>query len=170
MVSEPQAWERQEGETSKAWAAFAVYRDLGKNRTLMTTVEALGKKPGYKRVLETWSSKFDWVSRCRAFDNHIDWVSRTLREQNNRQEYTRKLDTYRQNTETTGKVTVSLGVKGIQLLQKQITKYLTSSRDLKPADIASLMRASIMAIDIGSKMQSDALGIERLLDALDGKE
>lgn len=66
-------WERQEEETSKAYAAFCVYRDLGPERSLAKAGAALGKNPG---GLEEWSSKNDWVKRSAAWDDEQDRIAR----------------------------------------------------------------------------------------------
>ena len=71
-------WERQKGESESAYAAFLIYRDLGPNRTLELAAEwqADDANPnGTKTVpisgLKKFSAKWDWVERCRAWDNHL---------------------------------------------------------------------------------------------------
>lgn len=60
-------WDRQKGETAKAFAAFQAYLDLGSERGL----EGAGRKIGKcKAVLERWSLRWDWVNRTREFDLH----------------------------------------------------------------------------------------------------
>lgn len=59
-------WARQEGETSKAYAAFCVYRDQGEGRTTRSTAEALTKS---ETLIKTWSSKHGWVARAAAWDS-----------------------------------------------------------------------------------------------------
>jgi hypothetical protein len=65
-------WERRSDESAKAFAAFVAYRDLGSGRTHDKAREFLGKKSGYDRLLERWSSRFDWVERTNAFDSYMD--------------------------------------------------------------------------------------------------
>ena len=36
-------WERQKGESEKAFGAFAAYRDMGPERTISAVVKKLGK-------------------------------------------------------------------------------------------------------------------------------
>lgn len=61
-----QPWERQEGETSKAYHAFSVYRDLGHERSVVKVAKELGKS---RRVIEVWCLKHRWVERCSAWDS-----------------------------------------------------------------------------------------------------
>lgn len=72
----PKPWERQEGETDKAFAAFAIYRDMGDDRTIAKAAEKLGLKAS--RHLETWSSENSWLDRISAWQDHLD--SLALRE------------------------------------------------------------------------------------------
>lgn len=62
-------WDRRDDETSPAWEAFCVYRDMGGKRSTGKTQQTLGKS---KRMIDAWSSRHDWVERCRAFDRHMD--------------------------------------------------------------------------------------------------
>ena len=48
-------WERQEKESSKAFQAFCVYRDLGTGRTLAAVSEKLLKSYD---LIRRWSKKF----------------------------------------------------------------------------------------------------------------
>lgn len=59
-------WDRQPGETSKAYAAFCVYRDQGEDRTVRTVAEALAKSDN---LIKGWSSKNNWVARAAAWDS-----------------------------------------------------------------------------------------------------
>jgi hypothetical protein len=72
------AWDRQPGETEKAYTAFMSYRDLGPERTLIdadyiTRVNA--NKPltheGKSGNVGVWSSRWRWLERCRHWDNHL---------------------------------------------------------------------------------------------------
>ena len=65
-------WERQPGESAQAYEAFAIYRDMGSNRSL-------GSLPNsYPRVtrLSSVGAAKKWGERCRAYDNHLDDVAR----------------------------------------------------------------------------------------------
>ena len=63
----PKPYDRQPNETDKSWAAFCMYRDMGRERS----TDKVRKQIGYtsSRVLQTWSSKHAWVKRCSAFDD-----------------------------------------------------------------------------------------------------
>lgn len=71
----PLPWERQEGETKRAFDLFRVYRDMGPTRTLHKTVSAFygeegedGWTAGRMRFAEYMSSQWRWRKRCEAWD------------------------------------------------------------------------------------------------------
>jgi hypothetical protein len=65
-------WEPQPGESGRAFAAFAVYRDLGPDRSLDKAYAAARQDqsgiktvPGYWRQ---WCVRYQWVDRAAAYD------------------------------------------------------------------------------------------------------
>lgn len=88
-------WERQPGESARAFAAFQVYRDLGPGRSLDEVARRLHRGPGegQKRArtgrISDWSSQWRWVERARAWDDELDRVAcaeqaRAVKEMNRR--------------------------------------------------------------------------------------
>jgi len=69
----PEPWERQKGETSRAYEAFTVYRDMGANRSQSKTSKKLGKN---SRTIADWSTKYEWVKRAAAWDAEQDRIAR----------------------------------------------------------------------------------------------
>jgi hypothetical protein len=77
-----ESWERLQGESSPAFAAFCAYRDFGMERNIRKAVEsALAKAGGGKdkvvfekryRVWRNWSNEFRWRERAAEFDNYIE--------------------------------------------------------------------------------------------------
>lgn len=65
-------WDIQHDESSRAYEAFAVYRDLGPERSLVKAAQKLGKNV---TTITQWSTRHDWVARVRAFDEYV--ASRT---------------------------------------------------------------------------------------------
>ena len=62
------SWERQEGEGEKAYEAFLVYRDMGAKRNVRAVGQKLNKS---LTQIGKWSSRWNWVERCRAWDNQL---------------------------------------------------------------------------------------------------
>lgn len=67
-----QSWHRQPGESTKAYAAFCAYRDLGITRSVMRVVEECDGKYGKRSILTRWSLNHNWVRRCREFDDFVE--------------------------------------------------------------------------------------------------
>lgn len=59
-------WDRQPGETSKAYADFQVFLDMGPDRTLQKTSESVSKSAQHIRRLST---QHDWQARSAAWDS-----------------------------------------------------------------------------------------------------
>lgn len=76
----PDPWERQEGETTKAFYAFVIYRDLGHNRSISRVhqayIETTSKTRSCLRTIGGWSAKYGWVKRAQAYDAYMDGLAR----------------------------------------------------------------------------------------------
>lgn len=73
QTTESELWERQPGETARAFEAFTVYRDMGADRSLRKAAQKLGKN---STTISEWSVKYEWVSRCAAWDAEQDRIAR----------------------------------------------------------------------------------------------
>lgn len=62
-------WDQQPKESSRAFAAFICYRDLGMHRSCAKVAEQL--KMASPSVLEL-SKRHNWQERVRAWDAHVD--------------------------------------------------------------------------------------------------
>lgn len=61
-------WERQPRESSPAFEAFSIYRDMGGERSIRAVAEKLHKS---SQLLARWSRTLNWGERCRAYDNEL---------------------------------------------------------------------------------------------------
>lgn len=62
------AWLRLPGEKPQAYAAFMVYRDMGKGRNGRKVAQTIGKN---QTTVFQWSKKHDWKNRAVAWDYRI---------------------------------------------------------------------------------------------------
>lgn len=77
MEEELKPWERQPGESTRAYSAFLVYRDLGPQRSLRKASEII--YPRYRQRGTTgppgrivlWSGQFKWHQRAEAWDAYL---------------------------------------------------------------------------------------------------
>lgn len=66
-------WERQKGESEKAYEAFAVYRDMGEKRTFTAVAEKLQKSDS---LIRRWKERWEWQERVRLYDNDLQKEAR----------------------------------------------------------------------------------------------
>jgi len=78
-------WDMLEAESAKAFAAFAVYRDLGRERSIDHAYERLtGRQLGNRRApgrWGAWSTLHHWDERARAYDAALDARARAATEE-----------------------------------------------------------------------------------------
>jgi hypothetical protein len=79
-------WERSLGEPSKAFAKFALYRNMGPTRSLARVGEVVGV--GTARC-EALSAKWGWVARAQAWDAEQDRLARLEVEEETREMHRR---------------------------------------------------------------------------------
>ncbi|MGE4583304.1 MAG: hypothetical protein AB7C91_01515 [Sphaerochaeta sp.] len=132
-ISNP-SWERQEGESSKAYAAFCIYRDYGVDRSIAKVVQMYGENGTSKAQLFRWSSKYSWVQRCNGFD--------TFTEQQRRKEIT----AYRQKmSERHAQNARAIQEKALYALKNVDPSTLSNSELLK-------------YLESGMKIEKEAIG------------
>lgn len=91
----PLPYEQQPGESSRAFRAFAFYRELGPERSIdRAYTEYLGgAKPGRAPgQWNAWSRERAWVERASAYDAHVDQEKRKARERKIRELEDRRFD------------------------------------------------------------------------------
>lgn len=122
-------WERQPGETAKAFYAFTLYRDIGYERSITKVAQLYNAKKQLRALVGRWSSKNNWVERARAYDEHLDELGTKQQEENIRKMQKRH-------------ITLSMA------LQQKAAEKL---KDLKPEDMRVL--DAIKAIIEGAKLE-----------------
>lgn len=67
--AQPNPWERQDGESSQAYQAFLIYRDLGPGRTFAAVAE---KSKKCDSLIRKWKRRWNWRERADAWDVEMD--------------------------------------------------------------------------------------------------
>jgi hypothetical protein len=69
----PVPWDRQPNESSKAFAAFCLYLDLGPQRSVAKAyrLHTGRKQAAVSGTWNLWRSKYRWKNRAQAFDDNI---------------------------------------------------------------------------------------------------
>jgi hypothetical protein len=160
----PLSYEQQPNESAPAFRAYALYRDLGADRSLDRAYAAYrgavphGIAPGQWNL---WSVKYSWVARALAYDAHLDAEKRKLRERKTLELETRRWEWELRNQDRlerlveaaqlildkAGQTPVADVVvvkdeteESIQFLTKKKTRTKTSVKALKMAGYARLMQ------------------------------
>jgi len=68
LESKSYVWNRQRGESDKAYKAFLLYRDAGLDRTLKKVAEMLNKSV---QNVGRWCVRWNWRHRLEAWDRHV---------------------------------------------------------------------------------------------------
>jgi hypothetical protein len=67
-------WTRFDGESSQAFDAFTIYRDMGPHRSYNKVVKELGAKASYIRQIQRWARTYKWKFRADSYDDHLDGI------------------------------------------------------------------------------------------------
>jgi len=134
-----QAWDRQPGESSRAYAHFCLYRDMGVSRSLRTLEKVDGCTSGY-RQLGRWSSRWRWVERCEAYDDYLEY-QRRLQQEKERREMSKR-------HAKMGMLAQSFAVRKLEKMANRIEQ---DEEHVSPADVARIL-------DIGVKVERLARG------------
>ena len=132
-----QPWERQPGETEKQFEAFAIYRDLGSERSVNEVCKRLSKS---RTLISKWSSQNQWVSRATAYDND-------LQRQAHRKARKQAADTKKRHVQ----IAMSLEKKALEALN------LLKPEEMTARDIKETLR---LAIEIERKILIDDFDIQ----------
>jgi hypothetical protein len=132
MTRMAQPWERLPGESAQAFEAFAIYRDLGAERSLSKVARQLGKSG---TLIDRWSARDHWVMRADSWDVESDRVHRAYLVAHRREVDKRQL-----------RLAGAMQAKIVEALQNLDAKKLT------PRDIAYWL-------DVTTKVQRAALGL-----------
>jgi len=127
-------WERQFGESRKAFEAFTVYRDMGTTRSQERVARELGKSA---QLMARWSSRWDWVGRVAA------WV-----DEQDRQNRVSQVEAVQKMNERHASLAAALTGKVIQKLQAM------SAKDVEAMTPTAMGRL----LEVGVKVERQARG------------
>lgn len=103
-----EVWERQKGEPSKSFEWFKIYRNLRAARTLKAVITTLTKSDIIQEKnipvpsetqLTTQSARWNWVERCRKYDNYMDQKERLQYEELFKKENVKYQDFFKEGFE-----------------------------------------------------------------------
>ena len=123
-MSEP--WERQPGESSKAFQAFQTYLDLGPTRTLTEAARKLHKN---RTTLGQWSARWRWQDRLSAYESELA-----------RKAFEAEAESRREMAQRHARIDALAGSKIVQRLVGD------EAAGIKPIDVNTMTWADIRAL------------------------
>jgi hypothetical protein len=128
-------WERMAGESSKAYARFCEYRELGADRSLSKLSRSHGDQEGWsRRALEDLSERWRWQARASAWDDEQDQERRRAQAQAAAEM------AERQARDGADMQRLARGAMAKWVKQDPDTGQLVLATSLSPADAARLYR------------------------------
>lgn len=150
-------WEQQPGESAKAFEAFAIYRDMGVERSLRKLTQQLHKN---LTTIRDWSVKWNWQERVRAYDRDLD-----------RQAHAQAVREVRSMTNRHIRIAMQLQAKALQALEQLDVTTLSPKMQLaflaKATEIERMNRLSAAGMDDSGQQRDSAEGIEVVIEGED---
>lgn len=154
------SWEQQPKESNKAFEAFVLYCEIGKEPGKKRSLAKVGQKLGKSTTLiERWSSLWNWQQRVRDYDNELK-----------RQELNAKKKAYQDMQKRQVGMAIQLQKKAFEALQKLPVDKMTA-KDIKEFMKlgAALERANMdIAIAEQSRNADDDTTVDIYLPEKDG--
>lgn len=150
-------WEQQPGESAKAFEAFAIYRDMGVERSVRKVTQRLNKS---LTLIGKWSSRYNWPERARAYDRDLD-----------RQAHAQAVRDVRSMTNRHIRIAMQLQAKALEALEQLNVATLSPKMQLaflaKATEIERMNRLSAAGMDDSGQQRDGAEGIEVVIEGED---
>ena len=150
-------WEQQPGESAKAFEAFAIYRDMGVERSVRKVTQRLNKS---LTLIGKWSSRYNWPERARAYDRDLD-----------RQAHAQAVRDVRSMTNRHIRIAMQLQAKALEALEQLNVATLSPKMQLaflaKATEIERMNRLSAAGMDDSGQQRDSAEGIEVVIEGED---
>ena len=150
-------WEQQPGESAKAFEAFAIYRDMGVERSVRKVTQRLNQS---LTLIGKWSSRYNWPERARAYDRDLD-----------RQAHAQAVREVRSMTNRHIRIAMQLQAKALEALEQLNVATLSPKMQLaflaKATEIERMNRLSAAGMDDSGQQRDGAEGIEVVIEGED---
>lgn len=139
-------WEQQPGESSKAFEAFATYRDMGTERSIRKVAQQLNKS---NALIARWSKSYGWPERVRAYDRELD-----------RQARAQAVRSVRQMTDRHIRIAMQLQAKAVRALENldeaQLTPKMMLAFLTKATELERMNRLSEAGLDENGQKEASS--------------
>mgnify|MGYP000692874626 FL=1 len=150
-------WEQPPVESAKAFEAFAIYRDMGVERSVRKVTQRLNKS---LTLIGKWSSRYNWPERARAYARDLD-----------RQAHAQAVREVRSMTNRHIRIAMQLQAKALEALEQLNVATLSPKMQLaflaKATEIERMNRLSAAGMDDSGQQRDGAEGIEVVIEGED---
>ena len=155
------------GETKREFDMFRIFCRIGGGRSHQYVSKLFNLSlASIKRIAD----KNLWDLRVADYDTHMAEELLAGEYQRRQEHHIAKLESYRQEQETTGKLMTDTAMRLLVLTERKLTAMMETGEDLDINNIASVSNAAAKLADTGKGLSSSALGVEALLEALEEHE
>jgi hypothetical protein len=151
-------------ETQKEFELFQLYAKCGSGRSYnyISAIFNL-QEPKVAQI----AKRNNWGERVADYDRN-EFANKLQLEKDARAiEHKRKLEEYRSQQEFLGRALSHDAAKLAQLANRTLDEYLSSERVIDMRDIPSILNSAAKVAEVAKSLQSNALGVEQLLVALE---
>lgn len=142
----PEPWERRENETTKAYEAFCIYRDMGRERSLAKVAEKQQKSGS---LIGRWSRENDWVDRAAKWDDEQERIEREIAQK----EQAKAIKSMRERHAKLAEAMLIKAAKGLARIPDD---------EIKPGDVSRM-------VDVASKLERISRGdVGEVVEERDG--
>ena len=120
MGANAEAWDRQVGESARAYASFMEYLMMGAERTIVKTAEVRGVS---KSRMASVAKRWEWAERAKAYDDYL-WRRRRVKRERELEE---ALDEQ-----------VEIGKEGMEKVRAAMREL--EAGDIHPGQMVGMMR------------------------------
>jgi gamma-glutamyltranspeptidase len=156
-------YDRLPEETSKAYEAFCVYRDMGVQRSIQKAADMLSKSIP---VLKRWAAQWDWAERVAAWDIDQDYLLQKEAIKSRQKEYRKELAEFRKNHLAVGKA----AFKASATCVKQIMEFVEQNQAIMTLDDASKAANIVRSLMPVADLWAKALAVDKLLERLQNED
>lgn len=160
-----------DNESSRAFEAFTVYRDLGIGRSLDEAYRVdrghTDSKKSANGTWTNWQTKYSWVERAKAYDAYLLEKARQEREK----EHLQELAEYRKALAQSSRLAFSTSIAMQSLVNERLRKLTPEEREkIATKLLPALTRAANDGIEKAMDGWGMALGVDELVEMLDGDD
>ena len=142
-----ESWERLQGESGAAYAAFCTFRDFGLERNIRKAVDSVeedeAKREKRYRVWRNWSTAYRWRERAEEYDRYMEKLKQAEQ---------------RKTIEAQGEVHREITGKMLKVVGKKLD--LMNPEDLSQGTVTEWVATAIKAErEVGQFADANCLGV-----------